>query len=349
MTPPSLRNTLRELLARLLESAHPAQLGVAMMAGGVLALVAWAVVQAPVAISLHPIVSALYGASCVAVAGIGAALLQAVRKRTRQQARGTVDRRRFAAQLTRRLDERRWTGDARRDDHHIAGGVTLLRELRKALRTDAGEIDHVAVLSAAGAVAGFACSMSARSQCQGQLTIQVRRGPDGARYYFGAPITELLWAGTDSVYAMAVGGARAAAVGAPADHVRLAALDRHVAASIGTGAFGVPRLPPLFTPAAMPVDYARASLDAVLAISMRYARSRDDYWRIAAWAVFGACASARGVLSARMALRIIMESAAPCSCIDPERIVADDADASSAARAAARVRTVLAAPLASAA
>lgn len=174
------------------------------------------------------------------------------------------------------------------------------------------------LLCALGALAGYACQASLRAQAQAKgqpetallMTVQ---GPDGKKYFFGDPLNKALAEGTYSVWSLAGGAAQHLGCQTLPD---LKPIFEHVAQSVGTAAFGLPRLPQGRVASDTPVNYVKALWPALLPTVKRYCKDPSEWPMLFGAAVQEAMEASKAVLAPDVALLIVMECAIPMSKVD---------------------------------
>lgn len=195
----------------------------------------------------------------------------------------------------------------------------LKREL-----TDQRGIHCETLLTVIGALAGYAAQQALWEGMvkPGKLAIteafKVVETPSGATYFFGDTLDSLLVSIEPkhvSIWKIVAGGALA---GGGAHLPSVHDLLRHSAATAGTSAFGLPRLPDDHLPSILP----RAALERFWPDArMLLALSEPLQWPLLmAHAAHKLMLAMKGSIAPDLAVRIVMEAAVPMSRVDPTTV-----------------------------
>ncbi len=199
------------------------------------------------------------------------------------------------------------------------GAAEIVTRLTSAVKDERG-VHIETMLGALGALAGFACAASvvALSEKSGKaladmevLTVTAR---DGSQYLYGDAINAPFLSDPYAVWGLVGGMAQHLGGHALPDAKELLA---HVAASIGSSTFGVPRLPANHQPGISPVK-------AVHDLWPVFRQQREQFcdgpkqWPV----LFGLAAQrvmemGRQQIDPDLAARVVLECAAPMSKLDP--------------------------------
>ncbi len=198
----------------------------------------------------------------------------------------------------------------------------LKREL-----TDQRGIHCETLLTVIGALAGYAAQQALWEGMvkPGKLAIaeafKVMETPSGATYFFGDTLDALLVSMEPkyvSVWKIVAGNVLAAG----GDHLpNINDLLRHSAATVGTSAFGLPRLPDDHLPSILP----RAALERFWPDArMLLALSEPLQWPLLmAHAAQKLMQAMKGAIAPDLAVKIVMEAAVPMSRVDPTTVPND--------------------------
>jgi hypothetical protein len=183
------------------------------------------------------------------------------------------------------------------------------------------------LLTVIGALAGYAAQQALWEGMvkPGKLAIaqafKVMETPSGATYFFGDTLDSLLVSMEPkhvSVFKIVAGGVLAAG----GDHLpNINDLLRHSAATAGTSAFGLPRLPDDHLPSILP----RAALERFWPDArMLLALSDPLQWPLLmAHAAQKLMLAMKGSIAPDLAVKIVMEAAVPMSRVDPATVPND--------------------------
>jgi hypothetical protein len=216
--------------------------------------------------------------------------------------------------LLRQIEERRKTDPL--VGAKIAGREITQRGL-EALKGPRGV--HVeSLLVALGALAGYSCQAAARAfgTQRGRpdsVTFSIVETTSGERYFFGPVANQLLVENPTAVWKLLSETARQLGATSLPD---IAEIARHSAQSVGTPAYGVPRVPPDHIAADSPRAYLKALWPALLPLLQALCPNPVEWPFAFAFSLQEVMTLAKGTIDARLALLIAMESAVPMSHID---------------------------------
>lgn len=197
------------------------------------------------------------------------------------------------------------------------GGKEVFHRLYTAMKNDQG-VHIESMLCVLGALAGYACQAEVRAIARAKnlpddAVFHIVSAVDGRRYYFGELLNQPLLNAQPSLWGMAAAAAtQAGAAVLPDPH----ALFRHVAASVGSDAFGVPRVPAKHKAGDTPRGYLRQLWPALFPL-VRNLCPDPALWPV----VFGVAIqrtidAANGAIDPALAFTIVMEAAVPMSRVD---------------------------------
>jgi hypothetical protein len=175
-------------------------------------------------------------------------------------------------------------------------GREILGRLILAMKNEKG-VHSESLCCALGALAGYACQASLRAQA-------VEHGS----------LIKLLAEDPYSVWRLAAGAAQQAGASELPD---LASIFKHVAATVGTPAFGIPRYGGGHGAADLPATYVRTLWPALLPILRKLTDDPALWPQAYSFAIQDAIRSVEPALAPQVALSIVMESAVPMSKLDP--------------------------------
>lgn len=183
--------------------------------------------------------------------------------------------------------------------HAKAGSRALVRVVAEQLQSR-GDTRPESLLCALGALAGFACQVSARTNAFAHgMPERDRLTEDLSLLLFGMEY---------SVWGLLAGAARhhgCVSFPEPAE------IWAHVGKSVGTAGFGVPRVPGQHAARELPADYLRQFWPMLKPVITRYC-SNPAHWPImCALALQQGIEAGLGRVEAGMAVRIALESALP--------------------------------------
>lgn len=197
------------------------------------------------------------------------------------------------------------------------GGKEVAERSMAWMKTERGV--HVeSILGALGSLAGYACQASVRARARAQGLDETARfvhveAPDGKTYFFGDDLNGPLLEDEYSVWTIAAGGAQATGCEHIPDPTEVFA---HVAETVGSPEFGLPRLTPEHPMHDTPLNYVEAFWPEVFRLASRFCPDPAHWPLLLGLAVQEIMLQAKGVLDPCLALRIVMECAIPMSKID---------------------------------
>jgi hypothetical protein len=193
-------------------------------------------------------------------------------------------------------------------------GKELAPRLLSAMKTTRGV--HVeSLFCAVGALAGYSCQAAVRANNKAQGVdelsgLSIATAQDGREFLFGDPLNKYVAESEMSVWSIAAGGAQACGCGNVLDVSEIFA---HVANTVGTGDFGVPRLPDSHPVHELPQSYLTRLWPEFYPLVVRLCPA-PDHWPIAfGLAIQDLLTQTKAALEPCLALQVVMESAIPMS------------------------------------
>jgi hypothetical protein len=197
------------------------------------------------------------------------------------------------------------------------GSREVVERLTSAMKSDRGV--HVeSLLCTLGALAGYACQMSARTpnarqfqtMSNGVYTVQTKAGKT---FFFGDAINQPLLESQYSVWSLAAGTAKANGCSQLLD---LEEIVKHVSQSVGHDTFGSPRIPEGHQPSDSPINILKPLWPVMLPTVQMFCPSSDEWPILFGLAIQQVMDMGKSVIKPDLALLIVMESAIPMSKID---------------------------------
>ncbi|OAI15713.1 hypothetical protein A1507_12860 [Methylomonas koyamae] len=203
----------------------------------------------------------------------------------------------------------------------LAGAKIAAQEvyhrLTSAMQNDKG-VHAESLLCALGALAGYACQASVRQRnlalglAEDAGLVQIEDA-DGNQYFYGDAVNSPLAESQYSVWGLAAAAAQKSGCQALPD---LKAMFSHSANTLGSGEFGMLRLPLRKSPADRPLNYLKALWPNLLP-TIRMLCPHPAHWPILfGLAIQEAIHSGKSVIDPCIALKIVMESAIAMSKVD---------------------------------
>jgi hypothetical protein len=194
------------------------------------------------------------------------------------------------------------------------GSKELTQRLLSALKSERGV--HVeSLLCALGALAGYACQASVRSDgvAQGlkeKEIFMVVGTASGKHYFFGDKLNAPLAESKLSVWSISGGGAQKAGCEILPD---VSEIFKHVTDSIGKESFGKPRVPSKHVAAELPIVYVQTLWPLVLPLLTEFCKKPEHWPILVSLSIQEVISMGKGVVEPCLALTLVMESAVPMS------------------------------------
>jgi hypothetical protein len=196
------------------------------------------------------------------------------------------------------------------------GGKEIASKLFAAMSTDNG-IHLESLLSALGALAGYACQMSVREafvvqqgRPEKEVFIVVNSKQNGVTYYFGDLLNKPLAESRYSVWSLASGAAQKLGLQQLID---LHEIFKHVTDTLGSAEFGVPRTAAAHQAKEIPVNYVSFLWPKLFPLAQNFCKSPNDWPVVFGVAIQEILYASKGLIEPQLALSIVMESAIPMS------------------------------------
>jgi hypothetical protein len=193
----------------------------------------------------------------------------------------------------------------------------VFQRLLEAMKDSKG-VHIESLLTALGALAGYACQANLRAQALAKgmpatAPFQVLRTEDGKQYFFGEPLNNAVILDQYSVWNLAGGAAQH--VGAK-EFPDPNELFQHTASVLGSEQFGIPRLPENHRPVDTPITYLQALWPMLFPTIKLFCPNPLDWPILYSLAIQEAIYASKESIDPELAFRIVMESAIPMSKVD---------------------------------
>jgi hypothetical protein len=201
-----------------------------------------------------------------------------------------------------------------------------LMEMVFAELKDSSGVHVETALATLGALAGFSAQMAIREALikTGKIAedkaFVVARTKSGETYYFGDLLSEILFSnkpGIVSISGMVGGAAHQSGAKALPD---IGDIVRHVAGTVGSDAFGVPRLPSHHMPIIPPIELLDRFWNPVRNFLVVNVHSPTQWPLVIAFAAQKVIVMAKDTLDPATATKIVMETTIPLASVDPAKI-----------------------------
>ncbi len=194
------------------------------------------------------------------------------------------------------------------------GSKELTQRLIQAMKTDRG-VHIESLLCALGSLAGYSCQASVRAQAISQglpetaLLTRIET-THGKTFFFGDALNKPLAESRYSVWGVVAGGAQQAGCKALPD---LADVFKNASSTVGTAAFGVPRVPHANRPSDTPLNYVRTLWPVLKPLVVKYCPTPEHWPILISLSAQEVIAMGKSVIDPCLALSLVMESAVPMS------------------------------------
>ena len=183
---------------------------------------------------------------------------------------------------------------------------------------DAKGVHIESLLTALGALAGYACQANLRAQALAKglpetAPFQVVGTKDGKQYFFGDPLNDALAGSQYSVWGLVGGAAQHAGA---KDFPDLNEVFQHTSSVLGSEQFGSPRIPENHKPADTPLNYLKALWATLFPTVKLFCPNPVDWPILYSLAIQEAIYAGKESIDPGLAFRIVMESAIPMSKVD---------------------------------
>ncbi len=199
--------------------------------------------------------------------------------------------------------------------------VMLFAELR-----DSSGVHVETALATLGALAGFAGQMAIREAFVKTGTMPenkafaVVKTKNGETYYFGDLLNEILFEnkpGNFSIYSLVAGAAQQSGA---KELPEIKDIAGYGARTVGSDAFGIPRLPPEHMPSEPPIELLDKFWNPVRNFLVTNVQSPPQWPLVLALAAQKVIVMSKGTIDPALAAKIVMEVAIPMAKVDPARI-----------------------------
>ncbi len=207
----------------------------------------------------------------------------------------------------------------------VCAGFLLDGWLLNVLRDEKG-VRVQMLLGILGSLGGFACQMAVREHAKqtGKVaernTLMEIESNNGHRTFFGDAPNYFLLEGPKSIWAIAAGGAHS--LGVDTAKLRNAPeIAGHVAKTVGTDAFGVPRVPAGNEVGETPANLVKLFWPPFESqLARKYCREPSQWPLTTAIAIQRTMMKAKGAIDPLVAYTIVMECAVPAAKLDPREL-----------------------------
>lgn len=197
------------------------------------------------------------------------------------------------------------------------GGKEIFQRLVHGMKDERG-VHIESLLCALGALAGYSCQANLRAQAvengvHETATLVTIDMANGKKYFFGDPLNQAITASRYSIWSIAAGAAQHNGC---KDLPDLKDIFTYVSKTIGTEAFGIPRLPVGHNTNDLPINYLKALWPVLFPVAKMFCQRPMEWPLLFAMAIQEAFDMGKDALPPNIALLIVMESAIPMSKVD---------------------------------
>jgi hypothetical protein len=198
-------------------------------------------------------------------------------------------------------------------------GKDIVTNLMAAMKDQSGRVHVETILTAVGALAGFACQASVFAKCineKSDVPVMVVEAKDGRKLLYGDALNAPLASNKYSIWSLAAGAAQS--LGAPLPDLH--AMFADCSAAIGTEKFGVPTYQGAAPAADLPINFLKALWPTYFPMFQKYGIDPDDWPIAVGLAAQDIILQGKDVIDPTAAVRIVMESAIPMSKIRTDEL-----------------------------
>lgn len=195
-------------------------------------------------------------------------------------------------------------------------GKEIASKLFMAMSTEKG-IHLESLLSALGALAGYACQVSVREdfvvrqgRAENDVFILVHSKQNSDTYYFGDLLNRPLAESRYSVWSLASGATQKLGL---QELIDLHDIFKHVTATLGTVDFGVPRIADEHKAKEIPLNYVSFLWPQLFPLAQSFCPNPTDWPITFGVAIQEILFASKDLIAPNLALTIVMESAVPMS------------------------------------
>ncbi|MBC3807268.1 hypothetical protein H8K52_07915 [Undibacterium seohonense] len=195
-------------------------------------------------------------------------------------------------------------------------GKEIASKLFMAMSTEKG-IHLESLLSALGALAGYACQVSVREdfvvrqgRAENDVFILVHSKQNSDTYYFGDLLNRPLAESRYSVWSLSSGATQKLGL---QELIDLHDIFKHVTATLGTVDFGVPRVADEHKAKEIPLNYVSFLWPQLFPLAQSFCPNPTDWPIIFGVAIQEILFASKDLIAPKLALTIVMESAVPMS------------------------------------
>ena len=196
------------------------------------------------------------------------------------------------------------------------GGKEIASKLFAAMSTEKG-IHLESLLSALGALAGYACQVSVREvfvvqqgRPEKEVFIVVNSKQNGATYHFGDLLNKPLAESRYSIWSLASGATQKLGLQQLID---LHDIFKYATDTLGSPQFGVPRVAVEHQAKETPMNYVSFLWPKLFPLAQSFCKNPTDWPVVFGVAIQEILFASKGLIDPQLALSIVMESAVPMS------------------------------------
>jgi hypothetical protein len=195
------------------------------------------------------------------------------------------------------------------------GGKELSQRTIALLQNERG-VHLESCLTVLAAVAGYSCQASVREEfvktgkMQEAGAFVIAEATNGKRYFFGDLLNKPLAEDKYSIWSLTAGAAEQIGCTKPPE---VEEIFKHVAETVGSDAFGVPRLQEENKPHDSPENYLRKYWPILFPVIPPYCSKPSQWPIVCGLAIQEIILVSKGVMDPANAVRVVMESAIPMS------------------------------------
>lgn len=197
------------------------------------------------------------------------------------------------------------------------GSEEIWHRLLNAMK-DAKGVHLESILCALAAMAGYSCQAALRALAQNSGLpetngLSVVETHDGQQFFFGDPLNNMLFGGRMAPCNLAAGMAQQCGC---TEFPNMHDVFGYVTSTVGKASFGIPRLPEGHRPGDSPINYLRALWIPLHPVVMMFCPKPSHWPVLYGLALQKGIDHGKAALDPAIALKLIIECAAPMSKVD---------------------------------
>ena len=197
------------------------------------------------------------------------------------------------------------------------GSVEVYNWILKVLKNERG-VHFESFISLLGSLGGYSCQVCVREQMgvpektPENKAFVIVEGKDGTRYFFGDAINKPLAESQYSIWSLTAGALKHLGK----EPINIREIFEHVSKTVGSGGFGIPRIPSNHSPSAHPIKFLSDAWPHVYPFAKDFCETPEELPMLFGMAIQKAILDGKDVIDPVLAATIAIESAIPMSKVE---------------------------------